>query len=474
MELFDILPGDFFKVLVGKNKEIYAKSLNILSHFLAQDQLKIKKEDFVKSLKDAEIDWASNFEFEADDIPNETPVTASKISYIVNRLEDCGWIEFILDASNNEEYIVIPDYAIFILNAMKKITSEVDAFSDSLVHSTYSELKLEDESPDEFFYSSLQRAYQNTMKLKDDLVMLGHGIQISANKLGSLFSTNDILKDHFDRFKERIANRYYHPYKTFDSVTRFKRPIVNILNKWLNDRELRKQLAAQSVMFKREKNLKGAEEEVVKMIIEITDMYDQFSIMFEKIDDEYIAYTKSSVTKIIYLNNSDKTIKGHLETIFKHYAKSYTKMDIPALGKLVGDMSDSTNFYDQGFLDEKSVVLPLIRGNYWGDEPLAVLDFDDFDDSLMFGFAEGARESLTDTRVYEFMEKVFNGQDSIMTSDIPLDELRNFLIFIIAVARSIDDNCFYIIANIDCHDYIKLHGYLVPDFKFTRKVKGEE
>ena len=474
MNLFEVLPNEFFRLLSGRNKEIYAKCLEILLTALEHDQFKIAKDEFVNALKDADIDWTSNFEYDTNDVPDNAPVTSNKIAYTVNRLEECGWIEFIIDPINNEEYIVLPDYSIHVLEAFKKITSDLDGLSLSLVHSTYSELKIEDENPDEFLYAALLRAHENTLKLRTDLVTLGHSIQIAAHRLGSLFSTNDILYDHFDRFKERIANRYYHPYKTFDSITRFRRPIVNILNRWLNDRDIRKQLVAQSLMFQKDKNPKQAEEKVINMIIMITDMYETFTKMLDGIDDEYTKYTKSSVTKIIYLNNSDKTLKGHLETIFKYYAENAIKVDAGKLSKLLGEMQDSTHFYDQGFLDGGSVTLPIIRSLHEDQEPLAILGFDDFSDDLIQDIIDKSKEHLTDDRVYEYMSDIFGDRDFIMATDLPFKEARDFLVYILAVARSVDPYCFYYINNVDCHDYIQIAKYYVPNFKFVRKTGGEE
>ena len=474
VNLFDVIPSEFFRLLTGSNKDIYAKSLEILLNAFDNDQFKISKDSFSNTLRDAEIDWNKDFEYDTNDIPDNAPVVNSKVSYIVNRLEECGWIEFIIDPMNNEEYIVLPDYTIHVLGAFKKITTDQDSMSVSLVHSTYTELKVEDDEPDEFLFMTLQRAYENTLKLRTDLVTLGHNIQIASHRLGSLFSTNEILHDHFDRFKERIADRYYHPYKTFDSVTRFRRPITTILNRWLNDREIRKQLVSQSVMFKREKNVKSAEENIINMIITITDMYDQFSKMLDSIDEEYSKYTKSSVTKIIYLNNSDKSIKGHLETVFKYYAQSVNKMDTARLSKLLGEMQDSTHFYDQGFVDENSVTLPIIRLGRDEQEPMTILDFDDFTGGFIEDIANRAKESLTDDRIYEFMEEFFGGKDSLMASEIPLIDTKHFIIFILAVARSVDPYCFYYIDNVDSNDYIKIGKYYIPNFKFVRKTRGDE
>jgi hypothetical protein len=73
----------------------------------------------------------------------------------------------------------------------------------SLVHATYSELKLEDDMRDEFMYATLVRAFENTKRLNVELITLAHSIRIFQNRLGKVFSTNNILSDYFDLYKTR-------------------------------------------------------------------------------------------------------------------------------------------------------------------------------------------------------------------------------------------------------------------------------
>ena len=63
---------------------------------------------------------------------------------------------------------------------MKESTAEYV----SLVHATYSELKLEDDMRDEFMYATLVRAFENTKRLNVELITLAHSIRIFQNRLG--------------------------------------------------------------------------------------------------------------------------------------------------------------------------------------------------------------------------------------------------------------------------------------------------
>jgi hypothetical protein len=51
MNLFDIVPLNYFSIFQGKNRQIYAESLLILYELLQNDEALINKDDFLKALK---------------------------------------------------------------------------------------------------------------------------------------------------------------------------------------------------------------------------------------------------------------------------------------------------------------------------------------------------------------------------------------------------------------------------------------
>ena len=251
MNLFDIIPQNYFGLFGGKNRSIYIDSLLILFNLLESDETIISKSDFLKALKEKENNLDS-FEYEKEDLENLPDdvilqnTLSSKASFICKRLEETGWIDVIMDPNTFEETIILPQYSILLLKCFKDIISDEESPYLSLVHSTYSELKLEDEEQDELMYATIIRSYENTKKLKVELITLTHSIRIFQSKLTKLFDTNTILHNYFDVYKMKISDRYYHPLKTFDSVARFKRPIIKILEKWLADKDIRQKLVIQA------------------------------------------------------------------------------------------------------------------------------------------------------------------------------------------------------------------------------------
>src|SRR5574344_1367957 len=282
--LFNTIPETFFSPLAGRNKEIYATALEVLFESLQNDTLTIKKNDYLRTLKEKASNVLLSFDYydeqEEDDVPSKEEINASNIvnnaNYICKRLEETGWIDVEMDPDSFEEYIALPDYSISFLTLIHEIVNIKESAYSSLVHSSYSELKLEDEERDEFMYATLFRVFENTKKLKTELVTLGHSIRIYQHKLSKMFTTNNVLHDYFDNYKERISDRLYHPLKTFDSVAKFKRPIIAILTKWLKSDEIRNNLVSQSIMWGKKKDKVEAEKDLIDKINFICDSIESF------------------------------------------------------------------------------------------------------------------------------------------------------------------------------------------------------
>lgn len=471
MNLFDIIPENYFGLFGGKNKAIYLDSLMVLYNLLESDEAFIKKSDFVKTLrergKELESFTYEDEEFDATQDNSLLAETASgKAGYIVKRLEETGWIDVMMDPDTFEESIIMPQYSILILKAFKDIISDEESPYMALVHATYSELKLEDEEQDELMYATLSRCYDNTKRLKVELITINHSIRIFQNRLSKLFDTNRVLHDYFDVYKNKIVDRYYHPLKTFDSVAKFKRPIIRILDRWINDRNLREKITRQAVLSNPTETREAMEADVIEKINYITDTYEKLNATISSIDRENNAYTKSSANKILYLNNNDKTIKGHLENILKEYAKSTN--DPRRLRKILTKMQDSIYFYEQGYINGDSLTLPILRKIREDDLPMELVSFDDAADFLMSDFIEETRLIFTDEKVYGFMELAFGDKQEINISEIPIVDTDAFICLILAVIKKDDENCFYWVEEVD-KTKIHSYGYIVPNFKFIRK-----
>lgn len=473
MNLFDIIPENYFALFAGKNRAIYLESLLVLFNLLESEESFIKKSDYVKTLKEHSKDLESfNYDDEDFDDTEEDALLKNTISgkatFIVRRLEETGWIDVMMDPETFEEGIVLPQYSIVLLKAFKEIISDEESPYVGYVHSTYSELKLEDEEQDDLMYSTLARCYETTKKLKVELITISHSIRIFQNRLSKLFDTNKVLHDYFDVYKRKISDRYYHPLKTFDSVTKFKRPIVKILDKWLSDDSIRVKLITQAMRNYPTVDRKTLEQDVIEKINFITDTYDKLNVTIGNIDKENNSYTKSSANKILYLNNNDKTIKGYLENIMKIYAKNINSNSTKNIKTILNKMQDSVYFYEQGYINSDSITLPILRKIREDGVPMELVSFDDATDFLMENFLEQTNTVFTDEKIYGFMEEAFGNKDEIDVREIPLVNFDALICLILAVIKKDEENCFYYVEQVD-RTRVHTYGYIVPNFRFIRK-----
>ena len=137
------------------------------------------------------------YEFDNEEISTSV---SSKANLVLRRLEDTGWIELEMDPETYDEFIVLPNYSIICLESIFNVVNESSAGYSSLVHTMYSELYLENQNKDEFMYPSLLRAYENTKKLRVDLITLSHSIKIYQSRLAKLYTSNEVLHSYFDNY----------------------------------------------------------------------------------------------------------------------------------------------------------------------------------------------------------------------------------------------------------------------------------
>lgn len=476
MNLFDIVPSNYFSIFQGKNRKIYIDSLIILYSLLQNDEVIIKKNDFLNALKLREKD-ISSFSFEDEMLDEEEKNdlsmnnSSSKAAFIIRKLEETGWIDISMDIDNYEEVVVLPAYTISLLKTLQGIISDEEAPYIALVHSTYSELKLEDEERDELLYATLLRCYENTKRLKVELITIAHSIRIFQNRLSKIFDTNEVLHSYFDVYKNKIYDRYYHPLKTFDSVAKFKRPIIKILDGWMLDKEMREKLIYQASLVSRTNNKEEIESDLITKINYITDTYESLNSLVSSIDKENNSYTKSSTQKILYLNNTDRTIKGHLENIFKHYASNVK--DSKNLVNILSSMQNSLTFYEQGYMDSSSITLPLLKKYKNDGIPMEIVNFEDADDLIMNNFLEETKNIFTDEKVLSFMEQEFGNSNMISTKDISLPNFDALICLILATVKGEDEASFYALNDLSNKDVVN-NQYIVPDMEFIKKNSEEK
>lgn len=139
MAIFDVLPSNFFSVLVSKNREIYVETFLFLQQMF-QFELNIKVDDYISALISLQAD--KDFTLEEDHEVSEGSFTFSgKSRLILDRFIKTGWVEKeFLDASF-VEVITLQPYAIPVMKLLSEVGDGELQEYNSLVFATYSALK---------------------------------------------------------------------------------------------------------------------------------------------------------------------------------------------------------------------------------------------------------------------------------------------------------------------------------------------
>ncbi len=90
MAVFDVLPSNFFSVLVSTNREIYVEAL-LLLHQMFQFELNIKVDDYISALISARK--IKDFTPEEDDEDTEGSLTFSEPNDTWPFYQKYGWVE---------------------------------------------------------------------------------------------------------------------------------------------------------------------------------------------------------------------------------------------------------------------------------------------------------------------------------------------------------------------------------------------
>lgn len=318
MNFFDQVPEGLFTLLTSKNKRIYIDALFVVWECFKyeltvtrsdlQSALISRMEDEIYALE-AEAEAPQSGAQPSDALPQDL---SARASFIIRRLLDTQWLRSEMRGEDFENMVSLPDYAQKLLDVFVSLKSQREAEYNGLVVSCYNNLKAADIERGDYAFNALNRAYSDTQSLIDLLKGLYHNIGRYHQMTLQTSDVNQLLATHFDDFQEVIVAQFLHPFKTFDSVPRFKGPILELLNRWYQDEDLTDLMAKQAGRYLNIKDSLDAHEQVMRQISGLLEMYEGLQGLIDQIDHRHNAFTRVSVEKIQYLINRDQSAKGKL------------------------------------------------------------------------------------------------------------------------------------------------------------------
>jgi hypothetical protein len=469
MNLFNLIPGNFFSILVSKNKDIYFDALMLLNDYLKND-LNIKMDDYIASLIALIED--KNFIPEEEDVSPENPeVTAGnsslpanvKAHLILKRFIDTGWVEREYMDGSFTDILTPYDYAIRVMQLLDELRDEKIQEYNSLVFSTYSALKqAKNEEPREM-YNAILTARRNTEQLNNELKSLYHNIRNYIRRIQEQNNINELLENHFEKFKP-MADRIYHPIKTMDSIHRYMTPIKDILTTIPEDEDLMTEMRKRAMMARKYEYDEEAGEEILSAIHFVLDIYGKVGNTTGEIDRKYHAYIKNSTEKMTYMMTADQSIKGKLLEIFKTYSTSPEK-NRDTIGNM---LEKNVKIFRQHFLDGGSLFHKNILSRRLNGEPLEINTDTAFADGAMEDLVSQMKNVYSLERIRLFMEGLFSPGETVLESaKLPIEEDADFIMLILAVIRAHERGMEYTVEMEE--GMVDRNGYRIPNMKIRKK-----
>lgn len=456
MNLFEIIPENFFSILSSSNKKIYIQALFVIKDCFKQE-MAISKDEVAIAITSKMEDEILQISLEEDDEDEKLDNSLSaRAYYILRRLKWAGWIEFELQDNNFEENIILPDYSIDIINLLYSLTTKKNLEYNSYAYATYSVLNTAIEGQKTQLYNAVITAYDNTMKLVNSLKSLHHNLGRYYRKITELEGVNQILIEHFENYKEYI-DKIYHPLKTDDPVNMFKVPISKMIDKIIGQEDIFDELLLQAIKTGNYENEEKSRIDLINKLFEIQDIYNNINKSISVVDRKHTEYVRATNRKIGYLLTSDKELKGKLINILKN-AKNE---------KVLEKMQKGANIFRQKYLDKGSIFLRSSRAEKKQGKPLEVSEIQMDGEQELSEFLEKLKKSYTNEKVDKYMEKIIGDREIITTNDLELKTDEEFILLMLGTMK--EEKSFY---KIEYKNKSIIKGkYKIPDMIITPKER---
>lgn len=440
MDLFKVIPDNFFSLLSSKNKSVYAGC--IIEAFKIYEEgsiLGIDKKIVVEVLTDyldhETLDLEEVEEFDSDD--ENKPTSRDKANFVLRRMEECGWID--IDVTNDYvEILNFRDYAITIVEALLQIEPQYDDYADTsqkeyrgYIYTIYSLLT----NPMNIEYGVLmEQVYRNTKMFIRELRKLDSRLKDYIRKIVERTEIKELMESLVD-YKLDVVDKAYHRLKTSDNVNKYRLEIVNALEKFLSDELIMEQIT--QTYRNRYHDYDDAYRRANRDINEIIDIFNSLDDMITEIDAKNKQYINSTIGKITFLLKDDNNIPGKINIILRHISNMHKKGKIDSAINMVQPIFNLRSFRS---LNEASLYTP--RGSYSRPEAQRLLmDKTDLTD-IQASFFKEYETIYTESKVLKFVDDnlVDNKLQASMliNDDSTIDDIL-MVIYALIYANSNDD-----------------------------------
>jgi hypothetical protein len=196
------------------------------------------------------------------------------------------------------------------------------------------------------------------------------------------------------------------------------------------------------------------------MIQYTVDTYEGIEEMIAQIDRKHNEYTNSSVERIRYLMNTDRSAKGRIIDLLKASGDP----------KLMEEMQKNLNVFTVKYAGQKSMY-DRVKRTKKQEKRYQKLEKPKDSPQVFSGFLEDVRNQYSNKKIDAYMEKCMEGRDRITTEDIQILDSEDFILYLLCTIRGKERTAPF---TIDFEEgNTKRQGYSVPRAVFKRKVRKQ-
>ncbi len=441
MKLFEIIPYRLFSVFTSKNREVYTDVLFALQRVMQRQN--VSRQEFVSVLLEEMEEELFSLDLVEDQLSEgaevETQMNARAYAQcILRHFRDVGWIRLETDPVTFEEMIVLPYYAIPILETLLQLSSDEVREYASFVHATYATLKTAQvESDGKMLYAALQTAVQNTRRLWDELRMLLDKIYDFHQRAINEAAINQLLIQHFEEYKRQLHDKVIYPLMTVDSVARFKTPILSILRDWQDDPETLGRLTAQALQSHRYSTEGDAVNAILVELIYVSDTYSQLDKLIADIKKRQTAYTGATTERVNYYLNADHSVASHLAQLLNKLAHANENMQRRMLESMVGALG----LFTEGFIDEESLYQPPKKKCEEASPQPIVIEAPQVD--IMDGFLKEISRQYNRKQVRSFILGQMDATGTVSSEQLRMHTMEDLALTMLAAIQADEDDAPY-------------------------------
>lgn len=316
-QLFERLPYSFFSVLASPNKEIYIDCIMIIYQAVdsIEDAFQGDREYIVGKLVDYFDERADELFEDVED--DEVAHTArQKAVHVINVLKQTGWLGE-EELGDYKTSLNLFDYSIQLIDTLIRIQNNTQNEYTGEIYTVYS--LLSSFSVEEGI-GVLEQASLKTSDIIRKLKALKANIYrfyYDITKKRSKDDLHELLEKLLVEYKQNFFDSAYYNLKTTDSLSRYKRGILETVSSIIHNEDMMDDLAKHVMQKKRIDDYNEAFAEVESKLRYISDSFNALERLILSIDKKNEQYVTAAASKILFLTNQSDDIEGIFNRLFQ-------------------------------------------------------------------------------------------------------------------------------------------------------------